>query len=428
MASHALLLLGFFLTLRTTRALAPHFSISAPLRFERPLETRHVLMSEGPSPDEWREFRQRLITRGLPLTSEDGVEEPSRAEGEGQVQRQSVAPANEALLAQQNAKLFEEYMNGAWAHVSPLEAGGLACRLPLQAQLTEQMRQQPLALSNDDDLAVSESDTLGTRLQKMLLRELPAVADGGADKRAELEKTWNQNSAYCFRLADRLLIESLQGVAARATDGKIDARSLKPHESQLVQLYQESQEEWQQVVLVLGVDGSQAEGVALNRPLGRGINAQLAQLLLSGELSSTEAAAAADDFMLAFGREGAVYVGGPSKQREGGLLVHGFGHLEGAVEVSPGTRIYRGGALAAIDAVKSGELSPLDFRWFVGRQTGISTAEAGWSAVACARPLALKQCLGLPKPLWHEVLELCGGDLAVWSQIELMKRTDLDTP
>ena len=40
--------------------------------------------------------------------------------------------------------------------------------------------------------------------------------------------------------------------------------------------------------------------------------------------------------------------------------------------------------------------------------------------------MALKQCLGLPKPLWHEVMELCGGELAAWSTIELRKRTDLE--
>ena len=47
-------------------------------------------------------------------------------------------------------------------------------------------------------------------------------------------------------------------------------------------------------------------------------------------------------------------------------------------------------------------------------------------AIACARPVALKQCLGLPKPLWHEVMELSGGELAEISRIELVKRTDLE--
>ena len=73
------------------------------------------------------------------------------------------------------------------------------------------------------------------------------------------------------------------------------------------------------------------------------------------------------------------YLGGPSGQEEGGLLVrsdgsleapllvvkraliralpiqvHGDGSLEGAVEVSPGTRIFTGGERAAIEAVAAG--------------------------------------------------------------------------
>ena len=35
-----------------------------------------------------------------------------------------------------------------------------------------------------------------------------------------------------------------------------------------------------------------------------------------------------------------------------------------------------------------------------------------WHPVSAARQLALKQVLGLPKPLWREVSELVGGSLA----------------
>ena len=99
---------------------------------------------------------------------------------------------------------------------------------------------------------------------------------------------------------------------------------------------------------------------------------------------------------------------------------------QGAVEVAPGTRIFTGGIDAAVDAILEGTRTPLDFRWFVGRRTDVSTADGAWCPIACARPVALKQCLGLPKPLWHEVLELCGGEAAELSRIELLKRTDLE--
>ena len=72
-----------------------------------------------------------------------------------------------------------------------------------------------------------------------------------------------------------------------------------------------------------------------------------------------------------------------------------------------------------------GRATPLDFRWFIGRQGPLRSAGSEWQSVACARPVALKQCLGLPKPLWHEVMELCGGECAALSAIELLKRDDL---
>ena len=129
-------------------------------------------------------------------------------------------------------------------------------------------------------------------------------------------------------------------------------------------------------------------------------------------------------FVKAFGDEAAVYMGGPEKQDAPGLLIHGFA-LDGATELAPGTGIYVGGIEAAVEAVLAGTRKPLDFRWFVGRRLAVSSAGGAWCSVACARPVALKQCLGLPKPLWHEVLELCGGEPAELSRIEILKRPDL---
>ena len=173
----------------------------------------------------------------------------------------------------------------------------------------------------------------------------------------------------------------------------------------------------------------------INRPIARSMSPQLAQLVLNGAPESREGARAKYDdsfvgrFMRAFGSEAAVYVGGPEQQEQPGLLVHGL-DLPGATELAPGTRIFTGGVEAAVETVLSGwwQAQPLDFRWFVGRRRALSTVERGWEPVACARPVALKQCLGLPKPLWHEVLELCGGELAEISKMELLKRTDLEQP
>ena len=121
-----------------------------------------------------------------------------------------------------------------------------------------------------------------------------------------------------------------------------------------------------------------------------------------------------------------MYLGGPREQVAGGTLIHGIEALPDAMEVAPGTRIFEGGVEAVVDGVLGGTIAPLDVRWFVGRHTELSAADGGWQAVACARTIALKQCLGLPKPLWHEVLELCGGEPAELSRLEIVKRPDVE--
>mmetsp|Transcript_27429 Transcript_27429/g.69786 ORF Transcript_27429/g.69786 Transcript_27429/m.69786 type:complete len:160 (+) Transcript_27429:77-556(+) len=159
------------------------------------------------------------------------------------------------------------------------------------------------------------------------------------------------------------------------------------------------------------------------------MNYELASLLLNGAPDAQTGIPKYDEgfvqrFLRAFGDEAAVYVGGPDDQGSGGRCVHGM-EVPGAVEVAKGTRIFTGGVEAIVDAVLEGRMQALDVRWFVGRRTDVSTADGKWCPVACARPLALKQCLGLPKPLWHEVLETAGGELGALSDIEILKRPDL---
>lgn len=62
----------------------------------------------------------------------------------------------------------------------------------------------------------------------------------------------------------------------------------------------------------------------------------------------------------------------------------------------------------AIDGVLSGKYKPLDFRFFVGHtrytkgQLEDAVSKGKYQPIACSRPLVLKQCIQLPKPLWHE--------------------------
>lgn len=369
--------------------------------------------ASGPAPEAWREFRAQLIAGGIKLTTGPDAS-AGAAEREVERARVVVAPRNEELLKAQNEQLYAEYVNGAWAHVSPPEPGGLMCRMPLQAQIMYYMR---------DERAAGPCSLWGERMREKLRAELPTATD------VEAQGRWLANTEYCYRMIEGTVLETMREMQQRArARGSLDSSSMKEHELQLLRLFSAAQETWQEVCLVTAMRGpDRAEGVVLNRPLAKQVDSSLANLLLGGEKPG---AAAPDDALLsrlvdAFGAKAGVYVGGPDAQTERALLVHGHDGLPGAVEVSPGTRIYTGGLEAAIDGVLAGQLQPLDFRFFVGRHSALSTAQGEYVALACARPITLKQCLGLPKPLWHEVMELAGGECAKLSRIEITKRDDL---
>ena len=198
--------------------------------------------------------------------------------------------------------------------------------------------------------------------------------------------------------------------------------------------------------------------IVLNRPMAMKLTDNLARLVLHGAFSSTtKQKKDLIKFMLAFGNECAVYVGGSEGQQEPAIMLHGIQGLPGAAEISPKTGIYRGGIEAAVDGVLAGTYKPFDFRFFVGRHEykestlDVEVLLGKYQPIACARSLVLKQCISLPKPLWHEgtqcevqsfrlcdlcewcltlfhiivVLELCGGELKEVSTLEMLKRDDL---
>jgi putative transcriptional regulator len=195
------------------------------------------------------------------------------------------------------------------------------------------------------------------------------------------------------------------------------------------------QETWQEVCLVVEHDEEQGKGelLVLNRPMAFKLTANLAQLVLQGSpTNKAKSCPSLEKFMKAFGQECAIYVGGPDEQYQPAAVIHGFKELPGAREVSPGSNIYMGGMEAVVQGVIDGKYKPLDFRFFIGRHRlndnllELECLLGKYQPVACARPLALKQCISLPKPLWHEVLELCGGELQMISQLEILKRDDLN--
>jgi hypothetical protein len=89
--------------------------------------------------------------------------------------------------------------------------------------------------------------------------------------------------------------------------------------------------------------GGETSGLVINRPLRRGIDTDLAQLILNGygkpigTKAGREGAGGADlvdlpfmlKFLQAFGGKGSVYFGGPEAQAEKGVMIHGIADLDG---------------------------------------------------------------------------------------------------
>ena len=244
------------------------------------------------------------------------------------------------------------------------------------------------------------------------------------------------NIKLWFNRAKRMVEEEMKKIAATADEeGQIDAGQLDSDKSEMLSLFLENQETWQEVCLVLEQTHTQQNGqeskrqekqtsddsddnefgygkaLVLNRPMAFKLTENLGRLVLKGAYKGDLNYEARKDllkFMLAFGPECAVYVGGPDQQGDPATMIHGIADLPGAVEISPGTNIYKGGIEAAVQGVMDGKYNPLEFRFFVGchkfEGTGLDVAVVlgKYQPVACARSLALKQCISLPKPLWHE--------------------------
>ena len=260
----------------------------------------------------------------------------------------------------------------------------------------------------------------------------------GAHFRRTLAKHLHDTEEW-YHEAQGLIAESMTEIADLAgDDGQIDATDLPDDKAELLTLYLDNQEYWQEVCLVLerDVDVGTASALVLNRPMAFQLTENLARLVLHGEFTVTTPTGNSrrpdlHKFMAAFGSECAVYIGGPDDQGKPAEIIHGIKTLKGAKEIAPGTGIYRGGWAAAVDGVLKGIYQPLDFRFFVGKHLydenvlDLSVVLGKYQPVACSRALALKQCISLPKPLWHEVLEWVGGDMGEISELEFSKRDDM---
>lgn len=154
----------------------------------------------------------------------------------------------------------------------------------------------------------------------------------------------------------------------------------------------------QAVILVLEHHENGSMGIILNRPT------QYDMGYVSGEPEGPFA-------------KNALYFGGDVGDGTVSFL-HGRDDVKGSVEVLPG--VYLGGYESACELVQQdGSACRADEFKFFARYCGWapgqleSECERGvWYPIAAAKELSLKQVIQLPKPLWREILELCGGELA----------------
>jgi len=434
---------------------------------------------------DWRAFRMNLANTDInsgessSTSSIDGIDLEDESKDSSTVgvsastsstasRPKSVSAQNEELLNSQSAKLAEEYLNGVWAHESSIpEVGGLVCRLPLEAEIyrgdpdsaiykklhsfldsddydrTEDSIPTSLSSSASTGGAASASVTTSTN-SGTVSRSVDDLASG--DDSDFSFSPLAAKTVFWYRGAEKLLKRELVNIMSNAdANGKIDADDLGEESLELLQLYVDHQNTWQEVGLIIEKDEKtkSSKTLTINRPMAFKLTESLGRLVLLGA-SLVEKGGAINiqesdgietqnvvKFLSAFENECGVYVGGPDDMDKPAIMIHGIDDLPGAVEISPGTGIYRGGLVAAMDGVMSGKYKPLDFRFFIGHTSYVggelddAVSLGKYQPVACSRPLVLKQCIQLPKPLWHEVLEFCGGELKEISKLELTKRDDL---
>ncbi len=400
---------------------------------------------------DWRTFRSSLVGSGLTSPESENLREQSTNEEQlssssasssssststqtsKEETEKDISP-NVELLFSQSDKLGEEYLTGAWAHESPgVEIGGLVVRLPLEAEIYKN----------------GEKTSIGKKLiQRMDVEEVGSNGSSylslGSSSSDEVNLSFSLVAAQTllwYKKAQKLIEEEMMNVAELANErGEIDPQKLDDETMSLLHLYLDNQNSWQEVCLVADRDASKGTSTTfvLNRPMAFSVSNSLARLVLFGALDASLADRITPRqskrlvlFKKAFENMCAIYVGGPDNMEAPAVMLHGYGEIEGAVEIAPGTKVYKGGIDGAIEGILSGKYNPLDFRFFVGcyeyknGDLDVAVNANKYQTIACGRPVILKQCIQLPKPLWHEILELCGGELMEMSKLELMKRDDL---
>ena len=436
---------------------------------------------EAPSVDDadWRAFRAKLIAGGITTTTEetDAEEAVGSGDGGGGVGESGEAvqvtsglgagldPANEALARAQSPSLSDLLTEPSWAHpIGAPEVGSLLLRLPLEVQLCVAKdsywgrKLRDFAAAERTRAAMAEGREKG-----LAASEMQAGDRGGEDGAPDVDgdgATSSWNEVLLYRVATRFLRRELQRIAQKGTvDGQgrllLDPRTLGDADKALLDMHQKYLLTWQEVVLVTKHDaGDSSDGVVINRPAATESTRELSAALAAALEPETDDVSTCDAeaFQRAFGPRLAAYVGKPQpkaapaetggdgdgasednakrgdRPKQTAMIIHGLPGLEGAHELSPGLGIFKGGSADAARRVADEQCDPYDFRFFIGKHTWAAgelerdIKDGLYRPAACSRGVALKQCLGLPKPLWHEVMDMLGGTSAEISALEMARR------
>lgn len=429
--------------------------------------------------DLWNNSLSSTTAEPTTTTTTSVASIPSTDESKSSPRRpKSVSKMNEKLLSAQNTALAEEYIHWVWAHESATpEVGGLVCRMPLEVEIYKcsdgsSLHTKLRSLLNSEEYGGMEEDSFPTSLSTSMSTVAASSStttttnvskssigdddDDDVDAEPSSFSALAAMTVFWYRGAERLLRRELVDIMSAANpDGRINPDALSPDSLDLLRRYMDYQNSWQAVDLVIEREERTgyyySKTVTINRPLAFKLSRDLGMLVLRGAQTTVTVSGGQmgvlppesnNDvngietqnlvkFLSAFESQCGVYMGGPDGMDQPADMIHGIRDLPGAVEISPYTGIYRGGLEAAMDGVLSGRYKPLDFRFFLGhtmyegRRLDEAVRLGKYQPVACSRPLVLKQCMQLPKPLWHEVLEFCGGELKEISKLELSKRSDL---
>lgn len=182
-----------------------------------------------------------------------------------------------------------------------------------------------------------EAELFKNYKRSLIGRRLKQLVDGNGEVPVE---AW-------YARAKTLVEDEMKKIADSADEeGQIDATRLNADSSEMLSLFLDNQENWQEVCLVVEKENSKSKTVVLNRPMAFKLTDNIGRLVLNGAFQELDLKIGERKdltrFMMAFSSECAVYVGGPDEQNSRALMIHGIPDLPGAVELSPGSNIYQG--------------------------------------------------------------------------------------